>query len=97
MSAPQFLPRCLNRAAVPRLRHQRWQTWHEAKALADTAFREDRAFSDEEQLAWEVSMSRMDHQDLKIQVALGLLGRCGHCVRCGQRPCPNCGACGCAS
>jgi len=53
-----------------RLRDRRQQVWEQAKALADHAAEENRAFSAEEQGQWDVHNEELDALDKRIKSAL---------------------------
>lgn len=53
-----------------RLRDRRQNVWEQAKALADTAAEENRAFSAEEQGSWDALNEELDKLDARIKSAL---------------------------
>lgn len=55
---------------VERLRERRGRVWEEAKALADTAADENRAFTAEEQGKWDSLNEELDALDTRIKSAL---------------------------
>jgi len=55
---------------VKRLRERRLQVWEQAKAIADRAADENRAFSGEEQGAWDTCNAELDALDKRIKSML---------------------------
>jgi HK97 family phage major capsid protein len=53
-----------------RLRERRQNVWEQAKALADTATEENRAFTAEEQGSWDAHNEELDKLDARIKAAL---------------------------